>query len=125
MWDGEDDDMNTLKINKDYAQKFEKREKRKELEKARHKFGDKIEKIIQEDSEDDDDSSLPEDEEAELLTENVNSKFFKTMAMLRLKDPSIYQKDQKFFDDADFEGRSLSKSLKDQDKPLYYKDLVR
>ena len=55
--------------------------------------------IIQEDSEDDDDdSSLPEDEEAELLTENVNSKFFKTMAMLRLKDPSIYQKDQKFFD---------------------------
>lgn len=48
-------------------------------------------------NEEDDETSESEDENAELLNENVSTKFLKTLARIRTKDPAIYQKDEAFF----------------------------
>lgn len=42
-------------------------------------------------------SETSEDENAELLNETVSTKFLTTLAKIRKKDPTIYKKDEKFF----------------------------
>lgn len=39
MWEEREEDINQIKINRDYASKFERRKKMEELEKAKAKFG--------------------------------------------------------------------------------------
>jgi len=46
-------------------------------------------------------SSAPEDEVGDLVTDNVESKFIKTLAKLRTKNPEIYQQNKFFFDGKD------------------------
>jgi hypothetical protein len=42
-------------------------------------------------------SSLPEDDHADLLTENVSRNFIATLAKIAVKDPEIYKKDKQFW----------------------------
>jgi hypothetical protein len=39
MWEEQADNINNIKINKEYAAKFERRKKMEELEKAKVKYG--------------------------------------------------------------------------------------
>ena len=113
MWEEDtNDQINDLNVNKKFAQKFTQRKKREDIEKAKVKYGKdlnskftliKISYIEKEVLGDDDDysdesSSAPEDEDAELLTDNVERNFIKTLAKIRAGAPEIYKKDKAFFD---------------------------
>ena len=43
MWEEKDENINQLKINKEFAAKFERRKKMEELEKAKARYGKNFE----------------------------------------------------------------------------------
>jgi protein KRI1 len=110
-----------LSINKKFATEYEKRKRQQELVNARQEG---------EDYDDSDYSSSEdesEDENAELLTEKVDLQILKTIKALRTKDESIYNKNQKFFEDQDDNlpvVHEHSESKKKSKKKIY-KDVVR
>lgn len=85
-----------MKINKDYAKKFEHRKKREEVDNAKLKYGKNYEKIINEDENMDENSSdlEEEDEHGELINQHLSDKFLQTIAKIRLKNPEIYENEK-------------------------------
>ena len=75
-------------------------------------------------------SESTEDEEAEELTEEVEKDFFRTLSMLKSKDPRIYDGKTNFFasaskdDNDDGVGVEVKKKAK-KEKPLTLGDLER
>jgi len=47
--------------------------------------------------EDTESESLPEDDAAELVTEDVRDNFITTLAKIATRDPEIYKKDKQFW----------------------------
>lgn len=68
-------------------------------------------------------SSSDDDEYGAELTEEVEKKFFKTLACLKNKDPRIYDQNVKFFDESDVVEQQKKKEKKE--KPLLIKDYER
>lgn len=64
-------DMNKFQINRKYEQKFLKKQKRAELERAKRMYGKNWEKHIDA-SDQDSGSELEEDEDAELFNDQVS-----------------------------------------------------
>jgi len=112
--------IDKLNINKGFARKFDERKKREELEKAKVKYGRDLNDMLDESGS----SSSDEDEVGDLVTGNIESKFIKTLAKLRTKDPEIYNQKKFFFDEQDFDEVPIQ-TKKDKEKPVFYKDLVR
>merc|ERR1719456_1301060 len=83
-----------LKISVDYAKKFEERKRKQDLKKAMEVL-------------DSDSDASSEDSDAELLTEQVQSKILDTLVKIKKKDPSIYDDSKKFFADGDFEATEV------------------
>ncbi|CAL7939569.1 unnamed protein product [Xylocopa violacea] len=86
-----------LKINKDYAKNYDNWRQKEELNKLKTKYGN-----VNENGTSDDDSeseSSSEEEEKNELTEQFDKDFYKTLALLKNKDPKIYNQDVTFFDD--------------------------
>ena len=128
--DSEEDNqpVNRLTVNQKFARQFEERERTKELERA---------KYLELDEDDDDDESVEEDDNAELLTTQLDLQVIKTINSLRKKDPKIYDKSSKWFDhvsDDDEQSESDSDNHNKVDehsnneiksKKKRYKDIIR
>ncbi|KAL4456193.1 hypothetical protein ABPG74_014154 [Tetrahymena malaccensis] len=116
----EDEGVNVkLKVNKKYAQNFEKKIQRQLIDKAKAMYGADYEKKLAEEQDDDESSDVEEDSDGELLNEKVNDKFIETLAKIRLKDPSIYKNDKKFFKEKDFEVDQNGKKSSKNEKMTY------
>jgi protein KRI1 len=104
---GDQDDLNFLKINEDYAKKFQYMKKRQALEKAQLKYGKDLEDL--EDVEESEDES--EDSQGILINDKVTEKFIETY--IKLKDENrakefLKNKDP-IFNDEDFVVKSEKK----------------
>ncbi|EPT24632.1 zinc finger, zz type domain-containing protein [Toxoplasma gondii TgCatPRC2] len=108
-------DIDRIAINKAYAEAYEVRKRREMLSKNKELLDDS----------DESESSSDEDEDGELLSERVESKILDTLARIKNKDPSVYDKDYRFFGDDDFEDDEDAEATKGSDKKTTYKDLVR
>lgn len=120
-----------LTINRKFKESFEKRKQREELDRAKAKFGqDTLKKLAKKQKENsdedasgsDDSSSIVEDEDGMLVTNEFADKFLETISKIRAKHPDIYDPKKKFFKPQDF--GTLPETPK-KESSLTYKDLVR
>uniref|UniRef100_A0A3Q1EU09 Protein KRI1 homolog n=1 Tax=Acanthochromis polyacanthus TaxID=80966 RepID=A0A3Q1EU09_9TELE len=105
-----------LKINSQFAQKYEKYRQKEELQRLKDRYGDRADDSDSESSE-----SSSDDSEVELDPE-VERDFYRTLSLLKKKDPKIYEKDAKFYSEGDDAKPSTSKKAV---KPMYLKDYER
>ncbi|CAB4031483.1 KRI1 homolog, partial [Paramuricea clavata] len=106
-----------LKVNKTYAAKFQKKSEKAELDRLKDKYGEN-------EDEDSESTSESEDEDAKELNTEKERDFLKTLALIKNKDPKIYNKDTKFYSDevnVNVEDRKPEKHA----KPIYLKDYER
>ncbi|XP_030649527.1 protein KRI1 homolog [Chanos chanos] len=113
-----------LKINKKFAEKYDKYRQKEELQKLKDRFGDQ-----DEDEESGSSSSGSEsDEESEVeLDPKLERDFYRTLSLLKKKDPRIYQKDAKFYAEEASGSDSDEKpsTSKKAEKPMYLRDYER
>uniref|UniRef100_A0A0N5B877 Protein KRI1 homolog n=1 Tax=Strongyloides papillosus TaxID=174720 RepID=A0A0N5B877_STREA len=116
---GSDDEDASLTINKDYANRYENWRRNEELQKLKDKYGDDA-KLSEEES-----SSSEED--VPEWTAGDEKTFFKALAALKSKDPSIYDKNCDFQSDSDDEEikTDSSKPKKKKEKTFLMKDYER
>ncbi|OAG10923.1 Krr1-domain-containing protein [Paraphaeosphaeria sporulosa] len=95
--DDEADGAVSLKINEDYARRFEHNKKREEQHRLEEKYGKG--RALQDAGEESEDSQegVEEDDAGELVTEDLDQEISATLAALRSKDPRIYDSKVKFF----------------------------
>jgi protein KRI1 len=108
-------------INKAFAKKFEAKNRRDDLFRAR-------ERGLLDDSEEDDSEEGSEDDNGKALTAKKDLDIMRTIALIRAKDKRIYDGSFKAFadeeeEDADEQGRQEDAPA--GSKPLTYKDMVR
>lgn len=116
-------DSNALRVNQKFASEFERRERYKELQRAK-------EISLDDDVEPDSESDESEDEEAELLSPGLDVKILQTINMLKKKDPKIYDPNAKWFSDPSEDEDSSDDDSDDDggkkaEKKLRYKDVLR
>ncbi|XP_048015046.1 protein KRI1 homolog [Megalobrama amblycephala] len=111
--------MSGLKINKKFAEKYEKYRQKEELQRLKDRYGDQ-------DEENSSDSSDSDESEVE-LDPKLDRDFYRTLSLLKKKDPKIYQKDAKFYtEDASGSGSDEQPSTsKKAEKPMFLKDYER
>ncbi|XP_076121610.1 protein KRI1 homolog [Alosa pseudoharengus] len=111
-----------FKINTKFAEKYDKYRQKEELQKLKDRFGDD-----EEDGSDTSDSDSDEDSEVE-LDPKLERDFYRTLSLLKKKDPKIYQEDVTFYaeegtgSNSDDEEPSTSKAAV---KPMYLRDYER
>ncbi|KAK3332532.1 KRI1-like family C-terminal-domain-containing protein [Cercophora scortea] len=109
-----------LKINEDFARKFEHNKKREELHKLEEKYKGKDDDS--ESSSDDED----EDDEAFLVTDQLDAEISATLAAIKNKDPRIYSKEAVFYTPLDPEAEAeASKDSEPKEKPVFLRDYHR
>ncbi|XP_063366585.1 protein KRI1 homolog [Cydia amplana] len=94
LFDEDSEEEVTLKIENEYAKKYDSWRQKEELHKLEQKYGAKAlnsDASLSSDSEDDSDEP-PE------VSEETETQFLKTLALLKTKDPRIYDPNFKFFD---------------------------
>ncbi|XP_064476760.1 protein KRI1 homolog [Ornithodoros turicata] len=117
--ESDSDAQNELKLNEDYAKKYNQWREKEELQKLKDKYGEDA--ILSSSS-----SEESEDEDAEELTSEVEKKFLETLNALKSKDPKIYSKDMVFFKDTpEAVAEATKKKREKEDKPMYIKDYER
>eukprot|EP00439_Symbiodinium_sp_Y106_P032081 s7451_g3.t2 len=119
LGDGARDEQ--LSVSEKYAKKYNEKKDRIEAARAAQIFADEDEST--------------EDENADLLTQRVESKIFDTLTKIKAKDPSIYQSSTSFFDDEDFrdcagqglnaEPTGAAKADKPAMQKMTYKNFIR
>jgi len=128
--DGGDAEGVVLTVNRKYAQKYNERKGREELQKKRSDRSFDERKLNRSDDDSGSSSSSDEDEEAEMLTPALDVAIHRVINRLRKKDDRIYDPNVKFFvekgeedesDDSDGEEESPKKVH----KRMTYKDVVR
>ncbi|KAM4749173.1 protein KRI1 homolog [Rhinophrynus dorsalis] len=108
--------MAELKINRKFAERYDRYREKEELQRLKDRYGDT--------QEDDNDASSSESDEDELITDpTLDKDFYCTLSLLKKKDPRIYQDDVTFFSDEGPSAGSQSKSIKE--KPMFLKDYER
>ncbi|KAL5114998.1 Kinetochore protein Spc24 [Pleosporales sp. CAS-2024a] len=107
-----------LKVNDEYAKRFEYNKKREEKQRLEEKYGKA--RALQGPEEDSEDSEegVEEDDAAELLDEALDDEVNATLRALRAKDPAIYNKHVKFYRELDEEGGNKDKGQKEQSMTL-------
>lgn len=101
-----------LKINKEFAEKFDKRETKKLLQKGK-------------DLEPSEESSeySEEDSDGVLINDTVEKKFLETIARIRAKDPSLKNTTTDVFEDKDFDIENIKEKVPEE-KPVTFKTLM-
>ncbi|KAL6476981.1 hypothetical protein MHYP_G00154800 [Metynnis hypsauchen] len=114
--------MSKLKINKKFAERYDKYRQKEELQKLKDRFGDRD----VESSSGSSDSDSDEESEVELNPE-LERDFYRTLSLLKKKDPKIYQKDAKFYAEEPSSSGSDEKpsTSKKAEKPMFLKDYER
>ncbi|KAE8349367.1 KRI1-like family C-terminal-domain-containing protein [Aspergillus coremiiformis] len=116
----------TLKVNEDYARRFEHNKKREELQKLESKLGKDAafgRRGDDGDGDSDESSSEDEDDDGELATQALDAEIMATIKAIRTKDPRVYNKDVTFYSHIDEDGQPVT-SEKNQ-KPMTLKDYHR
>uniref|UniRef100_A0A8C8HU89 Protein KRI1 homolog n=1 Tax=Oncorhynchus tshawytscha TaxID=74940 RepID=A0A8C8HU89_ONCTS len=111
-----------FKINSKFAEKYDKYRQKEELQRLKDKYGDQADE-----SESGSDSESDDDSEVE-LDPKVERDFYRTLSLLKKKDPKIYQTDATFYtvEDASIgDDAQPSTSKKTTEKPMYLKDYER
>ena len=93
-----------LKINPEFARRFEHNRRRELLDKGKEKYGERA--LLGSDASSSGSEDEDEDDEGELINANVEKKFLETIAMIRANDPKLKQVEGEVFRDEDFEGSS-------------------
>ena len=121
----DEDSINKLNINEEYAERFKHNEKRKEMEKNRIKYGNNFRnKYDNEDNENDEELSPEEseDSEGELDNEIVRDKFINTL--LELKDDKetkkLIENKAPIFTDEDFKQKREKIHKKEENEKIEY-----
>ncbi|KAL2155933.1 hypothetical protein VTH82DRAFT_675 [Thermothelomyces myriococcoides] len=107
-----------LKINEEYARRFEHNKKREELQRLQEKY--KSTGLGEEESEESSEDET-EDDDAELITEELDAEISATLQAIRNRDPKIYDKNTVFY--KPFDPDALPK--KKEEKPMYLRDYHR
>ncbi|KAG6450982.1 hypothetical protein O3G_MSEX006857 [Manduca sexta] len=95
LFDDESDDEIEIKVENEYAKKYNAWREKEERHKLEQKYGDKVlssDVSVTSDSED-------ESDEPPEISEETETQFLKTLALLKTKDPRIYDPNFKFFND--------------------------
>ncbi|CAG9795987.1 unnamed protein product [Diatraea saccharalis] len=93
LFDDESDEEVTIKTENEYAKKYDTWREKEEIHKLEQKYGtDALNSDGSSDSEDESDDSLEVNEETE-------TQFLKTLALLKTKDPRIYDPNFKCFEE--------------------------
>ncbi|XP_057692992.1 protein KRI1 homolog [Corythoichthys intestinalis] len=112
-------DKTGFKINTQFAKKYDRYREKEELQRLKDRYGDRG---------DDDESELSEsssdDSEVELDPE-IERDFYRTLSLLKKKDPKIYQKDAKFYSEDSPNTDVKPSTSKSKVKPMYLKDYER
>ncbi|CAL0334496.1 unnamed protein product [Lupinus luteus] len=128
--DSENDDISKIKINEEYARRFEHNKKREDL----HRFEELKKKgVISSSLSDGDDSeseSSDDDDYNELLNSRSDKEFFDALIKVKKQDPVLKEKDVKLFmsdhssdEESDEKEKNKAKSKKGE-KPMYLKDVM-
>ncbi|KAF2650120.1 hypothetical protein K491DRAFT_667789 [Lophiostoma macrostomum CBS 122681] len=120
---GGEDGAATLKVNEEYAQRFNHNQKRAEMHRLEEKYGKPKYLRKEEDSETDSEDGVEEDDDGELATEALDAEIFATLNAIRSKDPRVYKADNKFYEeveDDDDEAGTANKAK--MEKPMTLKD---
>ncbi|GAO48403.1 Krr1-domain-containing protein [Saitoella complicata NRRL Y-17804] len=130
--ESDEEDLGELKINEDYAKRFQHNKEREERQRLEVKHARDL--VNAEDPEDDEDSETDsedetEDEDAELLTPAVDAAILKTIAKIRSGDKELFDKDKPFnFEEAERELQKQRKEAREkakESKPMFLKDYHR
>lgn len=122
-----------LKVNTDYAQNYDNFRKKEELNKLKTKYGVDINTVNGFDEEDEYNSgSTSSDEDSdgnELVNDPYEKEFYRTLACLKKKDPSIYNKGTTFFNESNDQENEGEKNeehkKKKKEKALFLRDYER
>ncbi len=109
-----------LKINQSYAKNYDRFREKEVYQRLKDKYGHEGDQGGDGESSSEED----EDEDGREWTEQVDRDFFHTLACLKGGDPSIYDKDKKFFRESKNQGKN-KKNKNAKEKPLYLGDLER
>ncbi|KAK0748779.1 KRI1-like family C-terminal-domain-containing protein [Apiosordaria backusii] len=106
-----------LKINEEYARRFEHNKKREELQRLQEKYGagEESESSSEDESEDD---------EAALITEDLDAEISATLAAIKNKDPRIYDKEAVFYRPFD-PTKDVEQDDEKKEKPMFLRDYHR
>lgn len=116
----ENDDVANIKINEAYAKRFAHNKQREalhrlqELKKQGH--------VARSDS--DSESSDEDEDEDGLIPERTEIQIYETLAKIKKKDPLIYQKDAKLYNEGEDEGEEENVEKPKKKKSLYLKDVM-
>ncbi|KAJ3896145.1 KRI1-like family C-terminal-domain-containing protein [Lentinula edodes] len=116
--DAESDSDFQLTINEHYAQAFQYKKEREELEQLKLKYGSDEE---EDNSETDSEEDESEDEDGEELTPAVDAAILRTLARIKRKDPEIYNNKTGIFEEEQKKlgsTKPISKRLKDKARPI-------
>ncbi|OCT90408.1 protein KRI1 homolog [Xenopus laevis] len=106
--------MAELKINRKFADRYDRYREKEELQRLKDRYGDLEEEGTS--------SSESEDEEM-TIDPKLDREFYCTLSLLKKKDPRIYQEDVTFYSNEGESAPSQSKPAKE--KPMYLKDYER
>ncbi|KAG7142488.1 Protein KRI1 like protein [Verticillium longisporum] len=114
-----------LKVNEEYARKFEHNKKREERQRLEEKY--KSQKGAQEDDSDSESSSdsETEDEDGFLATEDLDAQISATLSAIKNKDPRVRDKDFSFFKADPEAAAAPTNPPQKKEKPLRLKDYHR
>ena len=118
----ENDSINKLNINEEFAERFQHNEKRKKEEKLRNKYGINIKNREQEENDGEESPEESEDSEGELDNEIVRDKFINTL--LELKDEKetkkLIENKAPIFTDDDFKKKREKINKKEAQEKINY-----
>ncbi|XP_043788201.1 protein KRI1 homolog [Apis laboriosa] len=126
LFNGDNSDSEKeLKINTDYAKNYNNWRQKEELNKLKTKYGDINTNAISDESSE---SESSENEEENELTEQFDKDFYKTLALLKNKDPKIYNQDITFFNNTNKTQELYSEKKKQKtkkEKAIFLRDYER
>lgn len=107
-----------FKINPQFAQRYDKYRQKEELQKLKDRFGNR-------DEESDSSSESSSDDSEVDLDPALERDFYRTLSLLKKKDPKIYEKDATFYSEGPSTSDDQPSTSKKAVKPMYLKDYER
>lgn len=125
--DSSDEELNQIKVNNDFAQRYDNWRRKEEIQKLKDKYGTNLDVLS--DSDEEFISGSEDSDESDASDESVGDRpvfddnFFKVYSALKSKNPIIYDKNIKFFDEKPEEESKREKVVSDnKEKIMTLKD---